>query len=40
MEKNHPEVKFGKTGVLIVNLEHQTLQMARYQKIFKRIFVR
>ena len=36
MEK-HPEVKFGKTGALIINLGTLDLQIVRYRKIFKRI---
>ena len=27
MDKDHPEVKFGKTGVLLLILEHQTQQI-------------
>ena len=26
MKNNHPKVNFGKTGILLINLEHQTQQ--------------
>ena len=40
MDVDHPEVKFGKTGVLLINLGTPDSTGLGYKKIFKRIFVR
>jgi hypothetical protein len=40
MKNDHPEVKFGKTGVLLINLRNTRLyKLVGYKKIFKRIFI-
>jgi hypothetical protein len=41
MHKDHPEIKYGKTGVLLINLGNTGLnKLVGYKKIFKRIFIR
>ena len=39
MKKDHPEIRFGKTGVLIINLGTPNYKLVRYKKIFKRISI-
>ena len=39
MDKDHPDVKFGKTGVLIINLGTPDSTSYGYKKIFKGIFI-
>ena len=40
MNKDHPKINFGKTGVLLVNLgTPDSTKMARYTKIFERVLV-
>ena len=36
MKEDHPKINFGKTGVLLINLEPQTLQIGGiYENILK-----
>ena len=37
MDKNHPEIKFGKTGILLINLGTPDSTIMGYKKIPKRI---
>jgi ferrochelatase len=38
---DHPDIKYGKTGVLLVNLgTPDSTKMVRYKKISKRVFIR
>ena len=37
MKPDHPQINFGKTGVLLINLGTQTNKLVGHKEIFKRV---